>query len=250
MDLRNEMVERFTRRLLATPEGRAHVLNQIADAESNGENQVFEHVLEHVVEPSLRKMIQKHQTDELRHERLFRACVQRNGVTPGPVPSHLRLIDRIDRAVGGFFAKELDPQTGVMEAYLMLQVIEERAVTQFKIFEKLFREIDPVIADTFVEVAADEERHLKYCHAISRRYAPDEATRVATLARYREVEARCFQENSQANMDYVFSRGYFAGGPVVQWMWRTLAGLGERRGELPFTRFAHDDRGALAAQAA
>jgi rubrerythrin len=252
MDLRNEIVERFTRRLLATPEGRAHVLNQIADAESNGESQVFEHILEHVDDAQLRKLVEKHQADEVRHEKLFRACVERNGVQQGPVPSHLKLIDRLDAATGGFFQRDLDKTTGVMEAYLLLQVIEERAITQFTVFERLFREIDPVIADTFVEVARDEERHLKYCHAISKRYAPDELTRQSTLKRLRELEARCFAENSAANMEHVFDNGYFDGGPVAKWVFKAMAALGNRSGELPYTAYADDDhsQGALVAQAA
>ncbi len=238
MDLREWLTLRFTRRLLSTPEGRAHVLNQIADAESNGENQVFEHVLAHVDDPALRKMIEKHQADEIRHEQQFRACLERTGVDPGPVPANLKVIDRLDRAVGGFFAQPLEGARGVMEAYVMLQVIEERAVSQFKIFERAFREIDPEIADTFVAVAKDEERHLKYCHAISKRYAPDEETRLATLEKYRQIEARAFQENSCANMDYTFSRGYFRGGPVVKGFWRTLTDWQKRSGRLPYTPFS------------
>jgi rubrerythrin len=237
MDLREWLTLRFTRRLLSTPEGRAHVLNQIADAESNGENQVFEHVLAHVDDPQLRKMIEKHQADEIRHEQLFRVCVERTGVNPGPVPPHLKLIDRLDRAVGGFFAVPIDGPRGVMEAYVMLQVVEERAVSQFKIFEEAFREIDPETADVFVAVAKDEERHLKYCHAISKRYAPDEATRLATLEKYRQLEAKAFQDNSQANMDHTFTRGYFRGGPVVKGFWKTLTGWQSRSGRLPYTPF-------------
>ncbi len=237
MDLREWLTLRFTRRLLSTPEGRAHVLNQIADAESNGENQVFEHVLGHVDDPALRKMIEKHQADEIRHEQLFRACLERTGVDPGPVPPHLKLIDRLDRAVGGFFAEPIDGPTKVMEAYVMLQVIEERAVSQFKVFEKAFREIDPETADTFVQVAKDEERHLKYCHAISKRYAPDEETRRRTLDEYRALEAKAFQENSRANMEHTFARGYFRGGPVVKGFWKTLTGLQSRSGRLPYTPF-------------
>jgi len=248
MDLRTEITERFTRRLLASPKGRAHVLTQIADAESNGENQVFEHILEHVDDPQLKKLVEKHQADEIRHEQLFRACVERNGIQPEPVPAELRLIDRLDRAVGGFFEHELDSKTGVMEAYLLLQVIEERAITQFQIFEKLFREIDPVIADTFVEVARDEERHLKYCHAISKRYAPDEATRQAKLTELRELEARCFAENSAANLEHVLAKGWFEGGPLAKWVFRTLQTLGNRRGVLPYTEYAEGP--ALVAQAA
>jgi rubrerythrin len=234
MDLKTELTERFARRLLATPEGRAHVLSQIADAEANGENQIFEHILAHVHDEQLRKMIEKHQADEIRHEHLFRGCVQRTGINPGPVPAGLKLIDRLDAALGGFFARPIDGPTRVMEAYLLLQVIEERAITQFTVFEKVFREIDPVIADTFAEVARDEERHLKYCHAISRRYAPDEITRQATLNKLRALEAQCFADNSAANMAYTFEQGWFDGGPLVKWLWRTLHSLGRT----PYTGYA------------
>jgi len=238
MDLRAWMTLRFTKRLLATPEGRAHVLNQIADAESNGENKVFEHVLEHVDDPALRRMIEKHQADEIRHEQMFRACLERTGVDPGPVPAHLKLIDRLDRAVGGFFAVPIDGPRGVMEAYVMLQVVEERAVSQFKIFEQAFRDAgDHETADTFVAVAKDEERHLKYCHAISKRYAPDEATRLETLDQYRRLEAQCFADNSRANMEHTFGRGYFQGGPIIKGFWMALTGLQKRSGQLPYTPF-------------
>lgn len=239
MNLRNELTERFARRLLATPGGRAHVLNQIADAEANGENQVFEHVLRHVDDPQLRKMVEKHQADEIRHEQLFRACVSRTGVDPAPVPAELKLIDRLDEAVGGFFAQPIDGPRGVMEAYLILQVIEERAITQFAVFEKVFRELgDTLTADTFAEVARDEARHLKYCHAISKRYAPDEPTRQARLEALRSLEAKCFADNSAANMNYTFEHGFFSGGPLVKWFFRAVQSLGKGRGELPFTPYA------------
>ena len=32
----------------------------------------------------------------------------------------------------------------------------------------------------------------------ARRYAPDETTRLATLKKYRDIEAQCFADNSQA----------------------------------------------------
>ena len=239
MDLRDRLTLSFARRLISTKEGRAHLLNQLADAESNGENQVFEHVLAHVDDPRLRKMIEKHQADELRHAELFRAAVARTGVVPGPVPAHLKLIDRLDKAVGGFFAQPIEGPRGVMEAYLMLQVVEERACAQFAVFERAFREAgDGETADVFAEIARDEERHLKYCHAISKRYAPDEVTRQVTLEKFRTLEAECFAENSRANMDYTFARNWFGGGPIVRGFFRALQSLQQRRGVLPYTQFA------------
>lgn len=238
MTLRERVTLAFMKRLLGTAEGRAHLLNQVADAESNGENQVFEHVLAHIDDPKLRKMVEKHQADEIRHEQMFRACVERTGIQPGAVPSHLKLIDRLDAAIGHFFQHPITDATGVMEAYLLLQVVEERAVTQFALFEQVFRDIDPVIADTFAEVARDEERHLKYCHAIARRYAPNAETHDETLARFRSLEARCFAENGQANMEYTFARGWFKGGAISKWFFRQIQQVGLRSGSLPYTTFA------------
>ncbi len=220
MTLQNRLHARFISRLVATPEGRAHFLNQITDAEASGESEIFERVKKQIDDPQLAKIIDRHQADELRHEQLFRACVVRTGVTPGPVPSNLKIIDRIDRATGGFLSRPIVDQRGIMEAYLLLQVIEERAITQFGLFEEVFRELDPVVANTFAEVAKDEQRHLKYCHAIVRRYAPDETTRVATLQRFRRIEAECFRDNGRANMDYTFGRGLFSAGPVEKLFWR------------------------------
>ena len=40
MDLHARMSRRFAQQLIATPEGRAHLLNQVADAEANGENRI------------------------------------------------------------------------------------------------------------------------------------------------------------------------------------------------------------------
>src|SRR5262249_15362987 len=135
MDFRDRMMLRYLDTFLAAPEGRAHLLNQVAEAESNGERQIFEHVLGHVDDPQLRRMVQKHQADEVRHEALCRDRLRATGIDPGPVPKHLRLIDRLALATGGLFVEPVKRREDVMKAYLMLQVLEERAVQQFALFE-------------------------------------------------------------------------------------------------------------------
>ena len=45
-----------------------------------------------------------------------------------PVPDELKLMDRIDRKLGGFWDRPINDDRGVMEAYSLLQVIEERAL--------------------------------------------------------------------------------------------------------------------------
>lgn len=229
MDLTTRLRTRYLDRLLSTARGRAFVLNTMADAEGSDEGAIFELLEQRVDDPELQRMIRKHADDETRHAEMFRACVERNGGVPGPVPDELRLINRLDRALGDFFDRGIDSDRSVMEAYLLLQVIEERAITQFAIFEPLFRIYDPLSADVLVEIGKDEERHLRYCHAISKRYAPDEATRQATLARYRDLEARAFADNGTANMLHCLDHGIAAVGPFEAGLWRGLARLSERR---------------------
>lgn len=238
MNLRERLNIRFIDRVITSPEGRAHLLNQCADAEGNGENGFFEHILAHVDDPSLHKLVAKHRDDELRHEQLFLGARDKTGIDVGEVPNELKLIDRLDRAVGGFFAQPIRDRRDIMQAYLMLQVIEERALTQFALFELAFRGVDDETADIIAEIAADEDRHLKYCHAIARRYAPSAAVQQSTLDELRQLEARAFAENGRANMQHLFDRGWVAVNPVEKLFWQAVNGL-SARSEPPLTRFAY-----------
>lgn len=237
MDIRDRLSLRYLRHMVKTKKGRAFILTQLADAESNGESAVFDRILARVADADLQKMVVKHRDDEVRHAQLYRAAAERQGVPLEEPPAHLKLIDRLDRAAGGFFDKPIVDGRDVMEAYVMLQVIEERGITQFKLLEQAFRAVDRQTADVIAEIARDEERHLRYCVAIARRYAPDEETRLATLTRYRALEAKCFADNSRALMEHTHAHGHFAAGPLVKLFWRAVQGVGSRQG-LPYTSFA------------
>jgi rubrerythrin len=218
---------RYTRALATTPRGRAMLLTHCAEAENSGENRLFDRLADRVNDPDLHRLIQRHQADELRHARLFEACAERTGVPLRPVPENLRIIDRLDVRLGGVFERPIVSDLEVMEAYLLLQVLEERAVTQFPLFEQAFAGIDPETAAVFAEVARDEARHLKYCHAISRRYAPDEALRVATLRRFREAEAEAFATNSRATMAYSLGNGLVDVSVLERLAWRGVGALSD-----------------------
>jgi hypothetical protein len=170
-------------------------------------------------------MIEKHRADEQRHEALFRARADALGLPRPEVPAELRMLDRLGEATDHFLERPITDGRGVMEAYLLLQVIEERAVAQFQLFEPLFREIDPATADVFAEVARDEQRHLRYCHAIARRYAPDEETRAATLERFRRIEAEAFATHSVRAMRHALANDWYGGGVLQQLAWRIVAAL-------------------------
>lgn len=231
---------RFQSRVVASPRGRAFVLSQAAAAEASDEGRIFDELLARIDDPELRRLVKVHQADEERHAELFAAAAARSGATPPPIPAELQLLERIDRELGGFFDGFLASDRSVMEAYLLLQVIEERATHQFQLLEPALRAVDPESADVVAGIARDEERHLKYCRAISRRYAPDEATRRATLARFREVEARAFGDHSRANLAFCLEHELVDMAPAEVWIWRQLLRAGQRRRPPVPTRLAAD----------
>jgi hypothetical protein len=235
MTIRDRFSMAFMKRLVSTPEGRNHLLRELADAEGNGENGFFEIVLSKVDDASLKQMIQKHKADELRHEQMFLECAARTGATAEPLPDSVKYVERIFETVG-FYDQPIETGEDIMRAYLLLQAVEERSVVQFKLMERVFRDIDVTTAQVFVAIGKDEERHIKYCQAVARRYAPDAATHDRALAEMRELEARAFAANSRANMDYTFARGWFGGGALTKWLFRTLSNLSS--GKLPLTPFA------------
>lgn len=225
MDLAHFLTRRYMQMLFATPRGRAHLLTQVSDAESNGESTLFDRAIDKVDDPELAKMVAKHRDDETRHAALFRARAEAQGVPVREAPAHLRIIDRLDRALGGFFDRPMRDRRDVMDAYLLLQVIEERAVTMFPIFEEAFATIDPETAHVFGLVSRDEERHLRYCHAIAKRYAPSPAVLASTLAEFRALETECFMENGRANMDYTRDQGLLEHAPVGALTFRAITGV-------------------------
>jgi rubrerythrin len=220
---------RYMDRMMASQRGRSFFLAQASRAEDTDEGRFFVELERRVDDPELAKLIRIHRDDEARHARLFREAQGRLGVPLESVPEHLDLVPRLDRALGGFFERMVDDRLSVMEAYLLLQVIEERATTQFSVLEPIARRHDPALADLLAAVTRDEERHLKYCRAIAKRYAPDDATLERTLVHYREVEARVFVEQSRDNMAHTLAQGLLAVGPVEEAAWRGLLGVMRRQ---------------------
>jgi rubrerythrin len=250
MNLRDRLTLSFTTHLATSPAGRAFVLDQIALAEGNGEARFFESILTFVDDPKLATMVRKHRDDEIRHEQLFLARRDATGVDPRPVPEHLRMMDRLDRALGGLLDRPVVDARGVMDAYIVLQVVEERALHQFDLLERAFRAVDSVTADTFVDVARDEERHLRYCQAIAKRYAPNERARTERLDAVRELEARVFANANVANMHYMLEHEMVRGS-MRRFAWKMLGDFTARGSLLPYTEFqgAHDITAILARRA-
>ncbi|MBS2029071.1 MAG: ferritin-like domain-containing protein [Deltaproteobacteria bacterium] len=245
MKFTDRLTVRFASMLASTPQGRAHILNLASDAEGSDEGRIFDAIEGLVTDDALKKVVQRHRDDELRHQKLFGDAAIRNGGTLHPAPPELRLLDRIDARTGGFLSKPITTERDAAMAYLVLLVIEERALNQFALLEQAFRPIDPESADVFVQISKDEARHLRYCHAVAKKYLPDDAQREAEIVRLRNLEAEAFRENQEAMMRYAFEHNLVPGG-FTQAIWGFLGSVGRTIGGLPFTRFASEPLPALA----
>lgn len=241
--LRVTVSRAFLASLLASPEGRAYVLTQAAIAEGTDEGAIFDHVAKRVGDPELHRMVKKHAHDEERHAALFFACADRQGVPRPHIPEHLRVLTILDRRLG-VFGRPMASDRDVMDAYLVLQVIEERAIEQFSMVEPVMRRFDTQTADAILSIAKDEERHLRYCRAISKRYAPSDEERTARLVEFREAEAVAFREHQQASVEYMLTQHVMPAGPT--WFWGNVLGIFARRNVVPYTRFHHEHRGEVA----
>ena len=211
----------FYRRLVATAAGRAHLLALMVSAEEGDEAGVFDQLQRVVDDPSLQKTIARHQADEREHAALYRARLELTGVAAQPIPDELMIIRRVGRIAGGAFAIGVDSRSAaaiatredVMNTYALLLAIEERGVEQFPIIGQEFRRIgDHETAETFDRVAGDELRHTKYCHAIGRRYAPDDRAWDAAVRRYRAIEQVAFRQVGLSGVAYALEHGLIGGG--------------------------------------
>jgi hypothetical protein len=226
----------YMRSLFSHAEGRAHVLAQAADGESSGEAAIFDNAIAHCDDPELKRVINKHREDELRHEKLFRTRLAAQHA-PHELREELRLVQRIDKRAGGVIEKPIRTDRDVLEGYAFLQALEERAVFSFGLFAQAMEEFDPISADVFREILEDEKRHLKYCVAVSKRYAKSEEERLEVLERMRAAEVAAFKENQLANMKFTLGKGWI-GGPLQTAMWHAVRALAS---VLPMRSPAHEN---------
>ncbi len=246
--LQNLIAPLFIRQLVQTKRGRAYIYNQAADAEGSDEGKIFEEILALVDDPKVLKFIEIHQKDEERHAELFLEAAKAIGVALEEVPENLKLLARLDRALGGFFEQFASGKRGIMDMYLLLQVIEERATTQFRLMEPELRKVDVAGADMLVQIANDEVRHLKYCRAISKQYAPSEEQLLSTLREFREIEAKVFGEHARANMENCLNKKLADLSPMQNFVWRGVLAMSKRRQLSTPSDFAESTPGFLATQ--
>jgi hypothetical protein len=212
MNLEKQLGRLLFRALLSHTEGRAFVLSLMVAAEEGDEAGVFDEMARRAEDAELEKLIRRHQEDERRHAALYRSCLARNGLAMQPIPDDLLIIRQVANDAGFVFADDSADASArrkdVMETYALLLAIERRGVERFPLIGAEFRRAgDHETADIFDRVTEDERRHTKYCEAIGRRYATDEAEWARAVARYRDVERRAFHRTGNATLAYVLRTG-------------------------------------------
>jgi rubrerythrin len=224
----------FLQGLLSTPRGRAYLLTQAGIAEETDEGAIFTQLEARVGDPELQRMVKRHAADEVRHATVFFAAADRQGVGRPHIPQEIQMLPLLNARLG-LFARPLETDENVMEAYLLLQVLEERALEQFEVIEPAMRRFDPKAADDIASIAQDEERHLLYCRAIAKRYAPSPERLEQRLRAFREAEVRAFHEHQIKGLGHLLANGFLPAGKA--WCWRNAVSLLSRAGTLPYTRY-------------
>jgi hypothetical protein len=216
----------FVRLLIASPKGRAHLLRLMVAAEEGDETGTFDWLV--ATHPELENLVRRHQEDERRHADMFRACLSPAENTAQPMPRALLVIDCVVRAaVHAGRSEGLPPSVAdIVFTYALLLAIEERGVNHFGLIEHEFRRIaDIQTADTFRRIAQDERRHVRYCRAIGRRYAGDDALWERARKHCARIERRGFRAAFWAGVGYAIRHG-------LLWdhtRWPALTGLGPAR---------------------
>jgi rubrerythrin len=197
----------FLTRLMESAEGRAHMLSVSVDAEEGDESGIFDQVANLVEDPELRRIVERHRDDEVRHARLFRECLARLGEDKRHIADEIRVIRQVgartDRPEGT--VRNVDD---IVDVYALLLAIEERGVEQFPRVADAFEPHDPETASVYRRVARDERGHVRYCQRIGRHYASSDEEWDAAVARARVMEEDAFVAVGLANLTYCAEQGW------------------------------------------
>jgi rubrerythrin len=202
----------FWSRLAATPQGRRHIYSFALAAEEGDEHGVFDLLAENVAAAEHKKLIRVHQADEERHAGLFRECLERMGQTAEEIPHEMRII----RRMGSAFTAENDSGR-VVELYAMLRAIEVRGVEQFPIIAEALRPHDAFGADTFLQVAQDEKRHVGFCDIVGGKEAASPGAWREKVAHYAAMERRAFLTHGLVSLRHAIRGELMVTSPVERY---------------------------------
>lgn len=223
----------YLAKLARDPAALGFFLSVSADAEANGEGQVFAQTqewLEAHGQSKLAKLVATHAADEVRHERLMLDDLARLGRTQDAVPEALKMIDRLGERAGNLFDRPVQTAEEVAKAYLLLYAVERRAMERFGFMIEALAPVHPEIAATFERIAKDERTHLHYCVAVSRAAMPDDAAWTALRDEMVALEVEEFTVSSRAWMWHALDNVFQSMSLAEKLFWKAARSLADLSG--------------------
>jgi sphingolipid 4-desaturase/C4-monooxygenase len=212
------------KQLVSTPRGRAWLFSAIASVEGDQELNVFEALAEAAPDLKIQRLIQRHAADEERHAAQLEALAVKEGLPRFEVPKAANALHQLDRVLG-VLSQPIRTAHDAMRAYVLLQVMEERATTQYGLYIEALRGVDDAAAAVLEGIADDEVRHIKYCQAVTAKLAPSPAVLAETLAHFRKVEAWAFTQTSHGTIQAILAVGALDQPAIVKAFWAVPTAL-------------------------
>jgi rubrerythrin len=196
----------FLTALAASPAGREYLLSIAVDAEEGDEAGRFDQAAAVVDVPELRRVVETHRDDEVRHAGLYRDCLARNGYTKRELPASVSFISQVGDGSSDPHQR-IQTTDDLVPFFALLLAIEERGVERFAFLADAFEPHDPETAAVYRRVTRDERGHVRYCQRLGRHYAGSDEAWEAAVAVAREAEAMAFIRAGLAQVTYCIEQG-------------------------------------------
>ena len=158
------------------------------------------------VDPTFAAKIAVHGADETKHGRIFDTLLRKRNLERGPVPADTDYCMLLEQSGIGLAHQRLREERPLEEEELLRylvhsRVTEQRAHEEIEQQRVLFAD-DPDLGKAVRSIAADEVRHLDYCHEELLRFAErgHEALIRRMLRVYARAEIRTYRDVSLAVM--------------------------------------------------
>ena len=207
--MERDLGQEFLDQLMTTDAGRQHMLSTSVEAEEGDEVDRFGQLARFVEDPKLRRVVERHRDDEVRHAGLFRGCLKRLGLTQSPIPDELKIIRQVGEATG-HADRAVETAEDVVATYALLLAIERRGVEQFPRIAQAFRPTDPETADVYLRVARDEQGHVRYCENLGRHFATSDEAWEQAVTEAAALEQDAFLHVGLSNLAYSTNQGWLS----------------------------------------
>ncbi|HRK08317.1 MAG TPA: hypothetical protein PLZ57_11155 [Pseudobdellovibrionaceae bacterium] len=212
--LRDRVTLFFLRRVARTARGQAHLLQHLANAESEGEIPLFDAVAEYMErvwqDEGRAKLARIHREDETRHVAMLEGEIARLLVNPqeAQLPESMSFVPLLGERLAPIRKARIDSDQDVAEFYSALLAIEVRTAHNLNLFAQAFRENgNETGARILKSIADDEVRHQGYCRSILGRCEISARELELVLRKWSRIEAWAFARLNAMDLQFTTERG-------------------------------------------